>query len=1134
MWIVKLALNRPYTFLVAALLILILSPVAIFVLKMPVDIFPNIDIPVVSIVWQYTGFSPKDMEQHIVSVTERALTTTVNDIEHIESQSLNGIAVVKVYFHPSVKIDMAVAQVTAISQTQLKQLPAGTTPPLILQYSASSVPVIQLSLASKTLSEQTLNDLSLNFIRPRLTTIPGLASPYPYGGKQREVMVDIDIPKLQARGLTPNDVVTAIGNQNLILPSGTAKIGTLEYDIAMNGLVQTADDLNNMPIKAVNGTIIYVRDVAHVRDGFSPQTNIVRQDGVRSTLISILKNGNNSTLEIVSNVKALIPKLQPTLPADLQIRTLFDQSIFVKNSIAGVLTEGATAACLTALMILLFLGDWRSTLIIAISIPLSVLTSILILDLLGETINIMTLGGLALAVGILVDDATVTIENIERHLSAGEKLHDGILNGASQIAVPAFVSSLCICIVFVPMFLLSGVAKYLFVPLAEAVVFAVMASYVLSRTLVPTLAMYLLASEHQDEGMHHGQAAPGGENDDGHRHDGQHDGHGRLEPHQMELGEREQEELPMEIPEQPGPGKKKEAKGILGKWQAKFERGFDRTRNGYGRLLDRALAGRWIFAGIFLAACLGSLLLLPFLGEDFFPTVDAGQFKLHFRAKTGTRIEETAKLADEIEKVIRQDIPASQLDGILDNLGLPYSGINTSYSNSGVIGSADGDVQVQLKGHGLVAKYQRQLRIDLPKKFPGTMFMFQPADIVSQILNFGLPAPIDIKIAGTNVEANLALADKIVNQLKLVPGAVDVHVQQPYDSPRFNIVMNRSQAQKLNITAHDIATSVLVSLSGSFQTSPTFFLDPKNGVTYNIAVQAPQYNISSLQDLENLPVHSSSNPGAAPQILANMATINRNSEPGAIYHYDIRPTIDVYSNVQDTDLGSVSSAVQKIVDGLGKDVPKGSDVSVLGQVTTMKSSFQGLAGGLVGAIVLVYLLMVVNFQSWSEPFIIIMALPGALAGIVWMLFLTGTTLSVPALMGAIMCIGVATANSILVISFAKERFAEVKNARKAVHEAGMTRLRPVIMTALAMIIGMVPMSLGLGEGGEQNAPLGRAVIGGLIVATMATLFFVPVVYSIVRGRRDEQSEDDEPEDGGEETRGPAREDHPAPYAHQNT
>jgi multidrug efflux pump subunit AcrB len=684
----------------------------------------------------------------------------------------------------------------------------------------------------------------------------------------------------------------------------------------------------------------------------------------------------------------------------------------------------------------------------------------------------------------------------------------------------------------VPMFLLSGVAKYLFVPLAESVVFAVMASYVLSRTLVPTLAMYLLASEHPDDDSPGHAGQPDGEHHHGEAH--AHAGHEEPEPHQMELGEGEQEELPMEMPEQPKPGQKKEATGILGRWQQGFERGFENIRGRYGRLLAAALRGRWVFAIIFLAVCLGSLPLAYFLGEDFFPTVDAGQFKLHFRAKTGTRIEETAKLADQIEQVIRQDIPASQLDGILDNLGLPYSGINTSYSNSGVIGSADGDVQVQLKGHGLVAKYQRQLRIDLPKKFPGTMFMFQPADIVSQILNFGLPAPIDIKIVGANVGGDLALASKIVDQLKQVPGAVDVHIQQPYDSPRFNIEMNRSQAQQLNITAHDIATSVLVSLSGSFQTSPTFFLDPKNGVTYNIAVQAPQYNISSLQDLENVPIRgATASATATPQILANVADITRNSEPGAIYHYNIRPTIDIYANVQDTDLGSVSQAVDKIVAGVSKDVPKGSEVNVLGQVLTMNQSFKGLAGGLVGAIVLVYLLMVVNFQSWSEPFIIIMALPGALAGIVWMLFLTGTTLSVPALMGAIMCIGVATANSILVISFAKERFAELKNAHQAVHEAGLTRLRPVIMTALAMIIGMVPMSLGLGEGGEQNAPLGRAVIGGLVVATVATLFFVPVVYTIVRGRRGETiGDEDENEDGGA-AGGPARENRPAPYVHQN-
>jgi len=1101
MWIVKLALNRPYTFLVAALLIILVSPIVI--LQMPVDIFPNIDIPVVSIIWNYTGFSPQQMEQRIVSITERALTTTVNDIDHIESQSLNGIAVVKVYFHPNVKIDMAVAQITAVSQTQLRQLPQGTTPPLILQYSASSVPIVQLSLSSKTLSEQDLNDLSLNFIRPRLTNIQGAAIPYPYGGKQRQVQVDIDIPKLQARGLTPADVVNAFGAQNLILPSGTAKIGPLEYDIGFNGAPTAVEDLNNLPIKEVNGAIIYVRDVAHVRDGFSPQTNIVRQDGVRSTLISILKNGDVSTLNIVRDVQNLIPRLKPTLPPDLDIRSLFDQSIFVRAAIWGVVREGVIAACLTALMILVFLGDWKSTLIIAISIPLSVLTSIICLDALGETINIMTLGGLALSVGILVDDATVTIENIDRHLSGGEKLHDGILNGASQIAVPAFVSSLCICIVFVPMFQLSGVARYLFVPLAESVVFAVMASYVLSRTLVPTLAMYLLRSHGDQDDDGREAAKP----DDIHQTGGINKGtdlhHGSTALHKGGEG------IHYGSPgAQPSDDDKHEEKhGFFGRFQQKFEQGFDRLRTGYTGLLDRALGRHWLFAIVFLALCLGSMALIPFLGQDFFPTVDAGEFKLHIRARTGLRVEETAKLCDQIEAAIRKEIPAKDLDGILDNIGLPYSGINLSYSNSGVIGTADADILVSLKpGHKPTADYQRQLRIDLPREFPGTLFAFQPADIVSQILNFGLPAPIDIQLVGTKVAQNLDLARKIAAQLSTVPGAVDVNVHQVYDEPHFQINMDRSQAERVGITAGNIAQSVLVSLSGSFQTSPTFFLDPKNGVSYNVAIQAPQYNISSLQDLENLPLHGTN----SSQILANMASINRNSEPGVIYHYDIRPVIDIYANVQDRDLGGVSDDVNKIMAGIQNQVPAGTDTTVRGQVLTMNQSFTGLFEGLAGAIVLVYLLMVVNFQSWSEPFIIIMALPGALAGIVWMLFITGTTLSVPALMGAIMCIGVATANSILVISFAKERMAELKNARKAVLEAGATRLRPVIMTALAMIIGMIPMALGLGEGGEQNAPLGRAVIGGLLVATMATLFFVPAVYSIIRGRQDEDEEPENP------------------------
>jgi multidrug efflux pump subunit AcrB len=1180
MWIVKLALDRPYTFVVTAILVLILGTLAIF--TTPVDIFPNINIPVVSIIWNYAGFSPKEMEGHIVSITERALTTTVNDIEHIESTSLNGVAVVKVYFHPNVKIDMAVAQITAVSQTQLRQLPQGTTPPLILQYSASSVPIVQMSLSSPSLSEQTLNDLSLNFVRPKLTTIPGAAIPYPYGGKQRLVSVDIDIPALQARGLTPNDVVNAISAQNLILPSGTVKIGTLEYDVALNGSPLTADDLNNVPVKVQNGAIIYVRDVAHVRDGFSPQTNIVRQNGVRSTLLSIVKNGNTSSLEIVRDVKAMIPKLKNIVPDDVQIRTLFDQSIFVKASIYGVFIEAIIAAILTALMILLFLGDWRSTLIIAVSIPLSILSSIIILSALGETLNLMTLGGLALAVGILVDDATVTIENIDNYLERGEKKRDAILKGASQIAVPAFVSSLCICIVFVPMFALSGVARFLFVPLAESVVFAVMASYFFSRTLVPTLAMYLMKDEHgdhpddpDDDGQHEHNQPPGRkENEPGGEHPTQ--PHANEEerygpPHQVQPAlhqaqialhravpgaepvpykqQQQQQNSPADEHEQARrdheqavhdheqarhdqehaghgndssekdgkdqdphahggdqpPAKKREKKEpttLLGKFQAGFEHRFEKVRDGYHRRLDSALHHRWLFAAIFLFLCLGSLILVPFLGQDFFPSVDAGQFKLHIRAKTGTRIEETARLCDEIEKSIRAKIGAHDLDSILDNIGLPYSGINLSYSNSGVIGSADADIQVSLKpGHKPTAAYQRELRIKLPQEFPGTLFIFQPADIVNQILNFGLPAPIDVQIRGKDVDKSLAVAIKMEDELKQVPGAVDVHVQQVYDGPRFNILMDRSQAERAGITAQQIAQSVLVSLSGSFQTSPAFWLNPKNGVSYNIAIQSPQYDIESLQQLENIPVHGT---GSA-QILANLASLHRSAEPGVINHYNIVPVIDLYANVQGRDLGAVAQQVNAIVDKNRKDLPKASEMTVRGQVETMHNSFAGLGLGLLGAIVLVYLLMVVNFQSWSEPFIIIMALPGALAGICWMLFLTGTTLSVPALMGAIMCIGVATANSILVISFAKEKFAESGDAHAAVLEAGTTRLRPVVMTALAMIIGMVPMALGLGEGGEQNAPLGRAVIGGLLVATIATLFFVPVVYSIVRGGKKKEA-----------------------------
>ncbi len=1119
MWIVKLALNRPYTFIVAALLILILSPVVIFGTGQPgsgmaVDIFPNINIPVVSIIWNYTGFSPSYMEQRIVSTTERALTTTVNDIEHIESQSLNGVAVVKVYFHPNVKIDMAVAQITAVSQTQLRQLPAGTTPAARAPVQRLQRAIVQLSTSSHTLSEQNLNDLSLNFVRVALTTIQGAAIPYPYGGKQRQVMVDIDIPKMQARGLTPTDIVNALAAQNLILPSGTAKIGPIEYDMSLNGAPTAIADLNNLPIKEVNGAEIYIRDVAHVHDGNAPQTNIVRQDGTRSTLLSVIKNGNVSTLDIVKNVNDMIPSIKASLPKnmqDLDIKALFDQSLFVRASIKGVIFEGCTAACLTALMILLFLGDWKSTLIIALSIPLSVLSSILCLAALGETINIMTLGGLALAVGILVDDATVTIENIDNHLSKGEKLHDGILNGASQIAVPAFVSTLCICIVFLPMFQLTGVARYLFVPLAEAVLLR-------RHRLLPSSPVRLSppwpctfsapttpATRNPRQSKIAKVAPKTGKPPGGTIHHGD-DETGINQGAHVYRGEAKRA-LPDSV-HYGSPKPEKKGRGIFSWIHHTFEAGFNRLRRGYTGLLDRALGANWLFAIIFFLCCAGSMFLVPFLGQDFFPTVDAGQFKLHIRAKTGTRIEETAKLCDQIEAAIRQKIDPKDLDAILDNIGLPYSGINLSYSNSGVVGSADADIQVSLKpGHKPTADYQRQLRIDLPKEFPGTLFAFQPADIVSQILNFGLPAPIDIQFIGRDANKSLDLAREAAQKLALVPGAVDVRVHQPYDGPRLDIKMDRSVAEQVGITGANIAQSVLVSLSGSFQTAPTFFLDPSNGVEYNIAVQAPQYNISTLQDINNLPINGLGSGGS--QVLANVATVSRSAEPAAIYHYNIKPVIDVFANVQDRDLGGVAADVQKIVDGMAKDIPKGTTVVIRGQVLTMHQSFQGLEIGLVFAVGLVYLLMVVNFQSWSEPFIIIMALPGALAGIVWMLFLTGTTISVPALMGAIMCIGVATANSILVISFAKERLAAVGNAHQAVLEAGTGRLRPVIMTALAMIIGMVPMSLGLGEGGEQNAPLGRAVIGGLLFATVATLFFVPTVYSIIRGSKD-QPRTDEP------------------------
>ena len=1046
MWIVKLALRRPYTFTVLALLILILGPIVI--LRTPTDVFPEINIPVVSIVWNYSGLSSEDMGNRITSVTERALTTLVDDIEHIESQSLNGIAVVKVYFQPHANIDKAIAQVTAISQTQLRQLPPGTTPPLVITYSASTVPILQLGLSGHELSEQQLFDSGVNFIRTRLITVPGAAIPYPYGGKQRQVQVDLDTAALQAKGLSPLDVVNAVGAQNLILPSGTTKIGPLEYDVDMNASPQTVAELNDLPIKTVGSSTIYIRDVAHVRDGFPPQTNIARVNGQRAVLLTIQKAGNASTLDIIAGIKSLLPDVQKTLPADLNIRLLADQSLFVRGSIQGVVREAIIAACLTGFMILVFLGSWRSTVIIAVSIPLSILTSIICLSALGETINIMTLGGLALAVGILVDDATVEIENINRNLSMGKEVEHAILDGAQQIAVPAFVSTLSICIVFVPMFFLTGVARYLFVPLAEAVSFAMLASYFLSRTVVPTMAKYLLRG------------------------------------HEAEAGHAS-----------------KTSRNPFVRMQVRFEEAFERFRERYHGLLEACLHHQRFFLTAFFVGCVLSLVfLVPWLGQDFFPGVDSGQFKLHLRARTGTRIEETARLCDLVEQSIREQIPPDEMSSVIDNIGLPYSGINLSYSTSAPVGPGDADILVTLgEHHHSTDKYVHDLRIKLANEFPGVTFAFLPADIVSQILNFGLPAPIDVQIVGNDLEGNRKFADTLLQKVRYIPGTVDLRIQQPFDQPKLHINVDRTKAGQIGFTERDIAQNLLISLSGSFQTSPTFWLNPKNGVSYAIATQTPQYRIDSLQGLENIPVAGAS--GAPSQILGSLASIRRGVGLGVVSHYDIAPVIDIYGSVQGRDLGGVSRDLTKIVDDSRKDLPKGSRIVVRGQILTMRSSYIGLIGGLAFSILLVYLLIVVNFQSWLDPFIIISALPAALAGIAWFLFVTHTTLSVPALTGSIMCMGVATANSILVVSFAKEQLEEGKDAVEAALQSGFTRFRPVLMTAMAMMIGMVPMALGLGEGGEQNAPLGRAVIGGLLLATVSTLFFVPVFFSVLHGRR---------------------------------
>jgi len=1047
MWIVRLALRRPYTFVVAALLLLLLTP--FILLRTPTDIFPSINIPVVSILWNYTGLSAQDIEQRMVYNEERALTTTVNNIEHIESSSYNGIGVIKVFFRPGTSVDAGVAQITAVSQTVLRMMPPGTTPPLIIQYNASTVPILQYGVSGKGMSEQEIFDVSVNQIRVGLITVPGAAIPWPYGGKQRLVSVDLDLNALQAHNLSPQDVVDAVNAQNLILPSGTAKIGSMEMDVDLNTSPRALDRLNDLPIKTVNGAVIHVRDVAQVRDGYLPQTNIVRQDGVRSTLISILKTGSASTLTVANGVKQAMAAVLKTVSDKLVVKEFIDQSIFVRAAISGVVREGIIAACLTAIMILLFLGSWRGTIIIALSIPLSILVSLACLSALGETINLMTLGGLALAVGILVDDATVELENVHRQMALGKPVVQAILDGAQEIALPAFVSTLCICIVFVPMFFLAGVARYLFVPLAEAVVFAMLASYALSRTLVPTLVMWFYRHH-----AYHGHAAD-----------------------------------PETAPAWMRP---------FVRLQDRFENGFDRFREGYRALLGAIFEHRRAFVAVFLAFCVGSCLLIPTLGQNFFPSVDAGTFRLHVRARSGTRIEETAGFIDQVEAAIRREIPPEELHGMLDNIGLPNSSINLSYSDSGVSGPSDADILVSLnKGHRPTAGYVRKLRLALNREFPGTTFYFLPADIVSQTINFGLPAPFDIQVVGRDQARNREVAVRLASRIRDVPGAVDVRVQQPNDRPKLEFAIARDKASEIGLTERDVANSVLLNLSGSSQVAPSYWVNFGVGIQYLVNIRVPEYRMDSLRALNSMPV-SASQPGAGNgQLLVNVASFERTNGAPLISHYNVMPVIDVFGGVSGRDLGGVLRDIQPLIKQAEKELPRGSSILIRGQAETMRSSFIGLSVGLVMAIALIYLLLVVNFQSWLDPFIIITALPGALAGVVWALHLTITTASVPSLMGAIMSLGVATANSVLVVTFARNHLHEGMDPLRAAWEAGVGRLRPVLMTALAMIIGMLPMALGLGEGGEQNAPLGRAVIGGLVVATVATLFFVPVVFSLL-------------------------------------
>jgi multidrug efflux pump subunit AcrB len=1046
--LVRIALQRPYTFVVLALVILIVGPLA--AMRTAVDIFPEIRIPVIAAIWQYTGLPPEQMSGRITTQFQRVLTTTVNDIEHMEATSYNGFGIIKIFFQQGADIRTANTQVTAVSQTLLRQLPAGTTPPLILNYNASTVPIIQLALSGKGLSEQALADLGLNVVRTPLVTVPGAAIPYPYGGKSRQVQIDLDSTAMQARGLSGQDVAAALANQNLITPVGTQKIGTYEYAIQLNNAPSAIDALGDLPIKSVNGAMVYIRDVAHVRDGNPPQTNIVHVDGSRSVLMQVLKNGSVSTLAIIAGIKEKVEGLKAILPSNLDIALIGDQSVFVNGAVQGVVREGVIAAVLTSIMILLFLGSWRSTVIIATSIPLSVLGSIAVLSAMGETLNIMTLGGLALAVGILVDEATVTIENINWHLEQGKEVEAAIMDGAEQIVMPAFVSLLCICIVFVPMFFLQGVARFLFVPMAEAVISAMICSFILSRTLVPTMANYLL--------RRHAAHDPHGE-------------HANLPP----------------------------SRNPLVRLQRGFEAVFERVRVGHRELLSLALRHRAVFVTCFMAFVLGSFALAPYLGRDFFPSVDAGQILMHVRTRVGTRVEESANQFADIQKAIRQIIPPEELATLVDNIGIPVSGINMTYNNTGTIGSQDGDIQIKLnEDHHPTADYVRTLREQLPSRFPGTTFSFLPADIISQILNFGAPAPIDLQIRGPRLEDNYAYALSLLRRLRHIPGLADARIQQSLSSPGFNVDVDRTRAQYVGVTERDVTNSLVVNLAGSSQVAPTFWLSPQNGVSYPIVMQTPQYQIDSLSALKNLPVTAA---GAQAQTLGAIADVNRVSRSAVVSQYSIQPMIQIYATTQGRDLGAVAADVQQVIDEMAKDAPKGAQVVLLGQVRTMSSAFAGLLFGLLGAVVLIYLLIVVNFQSWGDPFVIITALPAALAGIVWMLFATGTTLSVPALTGAIMCMGVATANSVLVISFAKERLEQLGDAAAAALDAGYVRIRPVLMTALAMIIGMTPMALGLGEGGEQNAPLGRAVIGGLIFATIATLMFVPVVFAMLHGRR---------------------------------